>query len=169
MLATCSVIYSCASDCMLSLPSAAACTRCTPRLCSYGCQDFACERCPCMCMQCAAAVDCRTRVWPMQAVEVGITIACIDDRSAQASLVRRPRTLHSPTRPFKIPPVMLVGHARDYRSKEDGSFWVRKTTCWNLGLQARLAGEHGRIQKLRRSHQQRLAARLRSYITAERI
>ena len=109
------------------------------------------------------------RAWPMQAVEVGITIACIDDRSAQASLVRRPRTLHSPTRPFKIPPVMLVGHARDYRSKEDGSFWVRKTTCWNLGLQARLAGEHGRIQKLRRSHQQRLAARLRSYITAERI
>ena len=30
---------------MLSLRSAAACTHCTPGLCSYGCQDFACERC----------------------------------------------------------------------------------------------------------------------------
>ena len=169
MLALRSVIYSCASDCMLSLRSAAACTHCTPRLCSYGCQDFACERCLWMRMQCATAVElshargqCKQSRWAAQS-------PCIDDRSAQASLVRRPRKLHSSTRLFKIPPTMLVGHARDYRSKEDGSFWVRKTTCWNLGLQARLAGEHGRIQNLRRSHQQRLAARLRRATTAERI
>ena len=114
-------------------------------------------------MQCADARGSVERAYGQAGKQVELTkIACIDDRSAQASLVRRPRTLHRQTRPFKIPPVMLVGHARDYRSKEDGSFWVRKTTCWNIGLQARLAGEYGRIQKLRRSYQQRLAARLRS-------
>ena len=50
-------------------------------------------------MQCAdAVVFFRTRVRPMQAVEVsavGITIACIDNRSAQASLAWRARTFHS--------------------------------------------------------------------------
>ena len=91
--------------CMLSLRSTAACTHCTSRLCSYGCQDFACERCLWMRMQLLTRVGlsyCRR-----SGNAPASTIACcgpasIDDRSAQASLVRRLRTSHGARAPDMV-------------------------------------------------------------------
>ena len=79
---------------MLSLRSAAACTHCTPGLCSYGCQDFACERCVYAVCN-AAARGAVVRSYGRQCASIDMLSSMlaavpvgqqgIDDRSAQAS------------------------------------------------------------------------------------